>query len=62
VPSAKVLEAITGIGRNAGLSAEQPPCVTLPAEAWNEPRLATACPHCRQGVRFNPFVVDNSPA
>jgi hypothetical protein len=34
--------------------------VTLPADAWKEPRLATACPHCRQGVRFNPFVVDNS--
>jgi hypothetical protein len=62
VPSPKVLEAIAGIGRNVGLSAEQPPCATLPAEAWNEPRLASACPHCRQGVRFNPFVVDNSPA
>jgi WD40 repeat protein len=62
VPPAKVLEAIAGIGRNAGLSAEQPPCVTLPAEAWTETRLASACPHCRQGVRFNPFVVDNSPA
>jgi hypothetical protein len=62
VPSAKVLDAIAGIGRGAGLAAEQPPCVTLPAAAWAETRLLSACPHCRQGVRFNPFVVDNSPA
>jgi WD40 repeat protein len=30
----------------------------LVAEAWDDPRLQSACPHCRQAVRFNPFAVD----
>jgi hypothetical protein len=32
----------------------------LPVEAWGDPRLLSECPHCREALRFNPFVVDNS--
>lgn len=58
-PDAGVLEAIGGITRSAGLSADQSPCLALPDDAWEEKRLLARCPHCRGPVRFNPFVVDN---
>jgi WD40 repeat protein len=32
---------------------------SLPDEAWDEPHLQSACPHCRAPLRFNPFLVDN---
>jgi WD40 repeat protein len=57
---ATVLDAIRDITRSAGLKPEQPPCVTLPASVWDDPRLTTACPHTGRPLRFNPFVVDNS--
>ena len=37
-------------------SENQSPCLDLPAEAWDEPRLLSACPLCRQPLKFNPFV------
>ena len=53
------LDAILDIARNANLSLDDSPCAELPAEAWDDPRLFSECPHCRQPVRFNPFIVDN---
>lgn len=50
---------INGITRNANLTDNQSPCLDLPAEAWDEPQLLSACPLCRQPLKFNPFVVDN---
>ena len=35
------------------------PYLQLPAQAWEDPRLLSECPHCRQPLRFNPFIVDN---
>jgi hypothetical protein len=60
VPPAKVLDGIAGIARTAGLKREQAPCVSLPGEAWQNPQLASECPHCKRALRFNPFVVDNA--
>ena len=31
----------------------------LPDEAYDEPGLLSECPHCREPLRFNPFIVDN---
>jgi hypothetical protein len=56
---AGILDAIGGVSRDAKLSDDQSPCTELPAEAWEERRLLSDCPHCRQPLRFNPFVVDN---
>ncbi len=58
-PPASVIDTIRSISRNAGLSADQSPCATLPAEAWDEPGLLSECPHCNQPLRFNPFIVNN---
>src|SRR5262249_23908319 len=60
VPSAKVLDGLAGIARTAALKPEQPPCVSLPGEVWQQPKLASKCPHCKRALRFNPFVVDNA--
>jgi len=53
-----ILDTITGIAQTARLSPDQSPCLGLPDEAWGERRLFTACPHCHQSLRFNPFVHD----
>ncbi len=59
VPSDVVLDAIYGILRNAKISNEHSPCRELPADAWNEARLISECPHCHRPLRFNPFTHDN---
>jgi WD40 repeat protein len=58
-PDATVLDAIAGISRAVDLLPEQSQCLALPAEAWDELRLRSACPQCGCRVRFSPFVVDN---
>lgn len=55
----KILNAIRTINNNAGFTPDQSPCLELPAEAWDEPRLLSECPHCRKPLKFNPFIVDN---
>ena len=59
VAEKKILDTIAGITRDARFSPEDSPCLKLPAEAFNDPRLVSACPHCHQPLKFNPFVVDN---
>ena len=59
VPSGYVLDVIADITRTAGLASDDAPCVHLPEEAWDEPRLVSECLHCRKPLRFNPFIVDN---
>jgi hypothetical protein len=56
-PTPSVLDAACGI--TAHLTPDQSPCLALPPEAWDEPRLLSACPHCHKPVKFNPFIVDN---
>jgi WD40 repeat protein len=58
--SDEVLDVIKGINQDAKLSPGQSPCLELPAEAWEEPRLLSKCPACHQPLKFNPFIVDNS--
>lgn len=59
VPIAVVLDTIASITRTSNLSPDQPHCLALPAEAWDEPRLLCECPHCHEPLKFNPFIVDN---
>jgi hypothetical protein len=56
-PTPIVLDTIRSI--TAHLTLDQSPCLELPREAWDEPRLLSACPHCHKPVKFNPFIVDN---
>jgi hypothetical protein len=35
-------------------------CLDLPASAFADPRLLSACPHCRHALHFNSFIVDRS--
>jgi WD40 repeat protein len=53
---AGILDVIAGIVNNAGLTPKSIPCLELPEEAWEEPKLASECPHCRKPLRFNPFI------
>jgi WD40 repeat protein len=55
----KILNTVASITRNANLSHVQSPCIELPDEAWEEPRLLSECPLCHKPLKFNPFVVDN---
>ncbi len=57
--SDKILNVIKAINRNANLSPDQSPCLELPDEAWDEPRLLSECPLCHKPLKFNPFIVDN---
>ncbi len=41
------------------LSSNQSPCLTLPTEAWDDPRLLSECTCCHKPLRYNPFIVDN---
>ena len=54
----KIIDLISTINRNAGLSPGQSPCFELPDDAWDEPKLLSECPFCHKPLRFNPFIVD----
>ena len=56
----KILDVIRAINRNANLSPDKSPCLELPDEAWEEPKLLSECPLCHKPLKFNPFIVDNS--
>lgn len=56
-PAPGVLDAIRDI--TARLTPDQSPCLALPSEAWDEPRLLSTCPHCYKPVKFNPFIADS---
>jgi WD40 repeat protein len=58
-PSRVVTDAIGRITREWVLSSSDSPCEELFDEVWDEPSLMSTCPHCRQPLRFNPFIVDN---
>lgn len=53
-----VVEAILEIGRQANLAAADVPSLSLPDEAWSDPRLLSDCIACRKPLKFNPFLND----
>lgn len=55
----EILNVIAAIARDARLSPDQSPCLELPDEAWEEPKLVSECPMCHSPLKFNPFIVDN---
>jgi WD40 repeat protein len=57
VPHESVLNTIKNL--NAHIAPDQAPCLELPDEAWDEPRLFSECAHCHDPLRFNPFIVDD---
>ncbi len=57
ISSHRVIDVIKGI--TAHLSPHQSPCLELPDEAWDEPRLLSECSQCKRPLKFNPFLVDN---
>jgi hypothetical protein len=57
--SPRVRDQLVLIADHSRLSSRQSPCLNLPSEAWEDPRLLSECAQCHQPVRFNPFIVDN---
>lgn len=55
----EILNVIRVLTRGANLKDNQSPCLELPREAWDEPRLLSECPLCHKPLKFNPFIVDN---
>ena len=43
------------------LRPDQSPCLELPSEAYDDPRLLSACPRCDESLKFNPFLVNMDP-
>jgi len=54
-----VLNVVVSIVQNTILPPDQSPCLELPTEAWDEPKLLSGCPLCHKPLKFNPFIVDN---
>jgi WD40 repeat protein len=57
LPDKSVLDVIDKC--TTELSPDQISCLSLPPEAWEDPRLLSECSHCHKPLRFNPFKVDN---
>jgi len=61
--SEAILDIVDSILRSFGLSPDKSPdkspCLLLPNEVWDEPRLIDKCPECKRELKFNPFIVDN---
>src|SRR5712691_2816663 len=58
-PHYTLIRLFTGNAYAIHLTPDQSPCLALPPEAWDEPHLLPACPHCDKPVKFNPFIIDN---
>jgi hypothetical protein len=59
-PTSRILlDTIYALNRNSNIGPDDSPCVKLPAEAWDEPKLLSECPKCKGKLKFNPFVMDN---
>lgn len=53
-----VIDAIREIQRAARLSPADVPSLSVPAEAWADPRLISTCMACCKQLKFNPFLND----
>jgi hypothetical protein len=58
VPS-EIIDVLNELCNSGQTLAETAPCLRLPPNLWNEPRLVSACPECGRKVRHNPFIVDS---
>lgn len=58
VTNKNIVETIRAIFRSSGLGPNDSPCLSLPKECWEEPRLLSSCPKCKEALKFNPFLVD----
>ena len=56
-PHKAVLDATSDIADSYELTENEAPCLALPRDCWDDPRLLSDCTHCGQPVRFNPFIV-----
>jgi WD40 repeat protein len=56
---AEMLDVIEAVNRDNHISPNDSPCLKLPDEAWDEPKLLSECPYCHKPLRFNPFIIDN---
>jgi hypothetical protein len=55
VPSG-VLDCISELHHDAGITDERPPLMALPDAAWEDQRLISPCPKCGKRLKYNPFV------
>jgi len=58
-PEKRYMDTINVILRNSNIGPDDSPCLKLPDEAWEEPKLLSECPKCKEKIRFNPFIVEN---
>jgi WD40 repeat protein len=56
---ANIIDTICSINLYCHIVPDDSPCLKLPGESWDEPRLLSECPKCGGKLKFNPFVVDN---
>jgi ankyrin repeat protein/WD40 repeat protein len=54
-----ILDIIKQINKDNQVGPDDSPCLKLPDEAWDEPKLLFECPKCGGKLKSNPFVVDN---
>jgi WD40 repeat protein len=57
--SNQLADVISSINRSCHIGPYDSPCLKLPDEAWDEPKLLFDCPKCGGKLKSNPFVVDN---
>ena len=57
-PQVSALTFIETIKNSAKLKSDQSPCLELLKEKWNDPALKSACPKCKEQLKFNPFILD----
>lgn len=57
--SNSMLDTISAINRSCNIAPDDSPCLKLPSEAWDDPKLLFECPKCGGKLKSNPFVVDN---
>jgi len=55
----RYISLIKDINKDAGITPDMSPCLSLPDEAFENPGLLSECPFCKKPIKFNPFIVDN---
>ena len=54
-PAAEIISTIQALSRD--LRPDQSPCLDLPAGAFDDPHLLSACPRCDESLKLNPFLM-----
>ena len=58
-PTRDLVDAVTAFV--SGLRPGEAPCLVVPPEAFDDPRLLIACPRCGSPLKLNPFFLDVRP-